>query len=68
MNEKKEEKWTVNLRDDQCRFIADAMDYIVRHASKRIGNGTFDTFDQFSAAQVKAQATEIAALLAEVTS
>ena len=67
-NDKKEEKWAFNFRDDQCQFISDAMVYIAARASERIGDGKFAPFDRFASKQVKMMSEEIMSQIAEVTS
>lgn len=67
-NDKHEEKWTLNFRDDQCQLISDAMKYIVARADERIGTAKYTPFEQFSAAQVKMRAEEIVSMIADVTS
>ena len=66
-NAKKEEKWTLNFRDDQCQLISDAMAFIINRCDERIGHGNFQPFDQFTSAAVKAQAQAIMQQIAEVT-
>lgn len=66
-NEKNEEKWTLNFRDDQCQFISDAMSYFIARAEERIGDGKYAPFDKFAAAACGRMAVEIKEQIAGVT-
>lgn len=66
-NEKKEEKWTLNFRDDQCQFISDVMVFVVSRCEERIGHGNYSQFDQLTSKFTKAAAEEIMTQIAEVS-
>ena len=65
-NEKREEKWTINLRDDQCLFIREAMAYIESRAAHSENNRT--AFTTFACDRTAERAKEIRELIASVTS
>ena len=66
-NGKREEKWTFYFRDDQCRFISEALLYIVTRVEERIAATTTLPFDKFTSEQVKAAAQEIVKQIADAT-
>jgi len=59
-NDKKEEKWTMNFRDDQLRLIREAMLYLVERAGETINLKKPDPFALLTAETVNKLAQEIA--------
>lgn len=64
-NVKKEDKWVLYFRDDQCRLIIHAMMHIAKNCDQRMRAA--GDFDQFTAAQVKERAEEIANQITDIT-
>ncbi len=61
------DKWRLDLREDQVRFVVSALEYVQARADAQVDDSASQPFRRFSAIRTKERATEIIEYLTEVT-